>query len=50
MIGFGVDAAAASVAVLAYRAIAYWLPAVVAAPVVLSGLHATPVAPAEVAR
>lgn len=50
LIGFGVDAAAASVAVLAYRAIAYWLPAAVAAPVVLSGLHAPSVAAAEVAR
>lgn len=50
LIGFGVDAAAASVAVLAYRAIAYWLPAAVAAPVVLSGLHATRMAPVKAAR
>ncbi len=50
LIGFGVDAAAASVAVLAYRAIAYWLPAMVAAPVVLSGLHTPGGVVVEVSR
>lgn len=50
LIGFRVDAAAASVAVLAYRAIAYWLPAMVAAPVVLFGLRTPSVAAVAVAR
>lgn len=45
LIGFGVEAAPVSVAVLAYRACAYWIPAAVAAPIVLAGLS-TPAAAA----
>lgn len=34
LVGFGADSAAASVAVLAYRAVAHWAPAIAAGPVV----------------
>lgn len=51
LVGLGADAAATSVAVLGYRAIAYWLPTAVAAPVVVTGLRAPIAAPAvEAAR
>ncbi|MEX2504623.1 MAG: lysylphosphatidylglycerol synthase transmembrane domain-containing protein, partial [Egicoccus sp.] len=42
LIAFGADPLAASVGVLAYRAIAVWLPVLVAAPVVAAGLRRTP--------
>lgn len=39
LIAFGADPVATSVGVLAYRAIAFWLPVAVAAPVVATGLR-----------
>lgn len=51
LIGLGSDPAATSVAVLGYRAVAYWIPTVLAAPVVVTGLRrGTPAGVAEVAR
>lgn len=48
LIGLGADPGATSVAVIGYRAVAYWIPTAVAAPVVVTGLR-TPRHLAEVA-
>lgn len=49
LIAFGADPVATSVGVLAYRATAFWLPVLVAAPVVATGLHRRSPLPVEVA-
>lgn len=51
LVGLGADAAATSVAVLGYRAVACWIPTALAAPFVVTGLRAPVVAPlVEVGR
>jgi putative heme transporter len=39
LLAFGADAAATSLAVIGYRAIAFWLPVLVAAPLVVTGIR-----------
>ena len=50
LIGLGADPAATSVAVIGYRAVAYWIPTVLAAPVVATGLRASRPAVQEAVR
>jgi putative heme transporter len=49
LLAFGADAAATSLAVIGYRAIAFWLPVLVAAPLVVTGVRPTPARRAAVA-
>lgn len=49
LIAFGADPAATSVAVIGYRAIAFWLPVLIAAPVVATGLRTNPTPTMEIA-
>lgn len=49
LLGFGADPAATSVAVIGYRAVAFWLPVLIAAPVVATGLRPSPTPVVEVA-
>jgi putative heme transporter len=49
LLAFGADPAATSLAVIGYRAIAFWFPVLVAAPLVLTGIRPAPARRAAVA-